>query len=200
MSRVFRPVRGALLALGALAALGALSQAPYASTEASHALLRLAWRVRGTPVHECRRLSPEELERLPVHMRRAEDCEPRVLSYRLEVRIDGRVETEQLVQAAGARGDRPVYVHRELILSPGEHLVEIAFVREPQHEEEIEHEAEETAEEESREHRDDERQGPARLALHARLSLGAGEVALITYDPEQRSLVLRGRGPADARP
>lgn len=192
MRRVTAPVLGILLALAATAALGALSQAPYARTASPAPLLRLAWRVRGTPVHQCRRLTAEELARLPPHMRRTEECERRILPYRLHVLVDGRTVIDHLVEAAGARSDRPLYVLDEVTLPPGEHLVEIAFTREPQAEEAPEHEQAETPEEEAREHAGDTAASPARLTFSGRLALGAGEIALVTYDPDRQALVLRG--------
>jgi hypothetical protein len=181
MNPTLRRLLGVPLAVGALAALAALSQAPYALTGASHAMLRLAWRVRSTPVRECRTRSPQELERLPVHMRRAEECVSRLLPYRLEVRIDDRVVVSELVHAAGARGDRPLYVHRELPLEHGEHVVDIIFEQQPR----------------GQDAPDDQTRTPAHLRLRARLILGAGEVALVTYDPERQSLLLKGHGTPD---
>ncbi|HEX7091319.1 MAG TPA: hypothetical protein VF192_14350 [Longimicrobiales bacterium] len=198
----------------ALAALAALSRAPYREPGADEAVLRLSWRVRGIRVQECRSLTPEELAALPPHMRRPEVCEGRIAPYRLRVRVDGRVLADTLVHAAGAREDRPVYVFREFRVLPGVHRVDLRFVREAvgqgggegggeggDGEREWRDEAAGRDEDLPRERRErhgraDERGGrngesPARLELEARVDLEPGDVALITYDPQRRALVLR---------
>jgi len=164
-----------VLGLAAIAGLGALSQVPWPPRGPQHALIRLAWRTRGHRVEECRRLTAEELARLPVHMRQEEVCEGRVFSYRLRVLLDGRVVAQEDVRPSGGRGDRLLYVFREISVAPGERMVEIAWVRE-----------------------DDGQSGPqeapAVLRFEERLVLEAGQVALVTYDPERRTLVRRGYG------
>lgn len=213
MTAALRIALAGVVAGVALATLTALSRTPYREPGADDAVLRLSWRVRGIRVRECRTLTPEELDALPPHMRRPEVCEGRIAPYRLRVRVDGRVLTDTLVHAAGAREDRPLYVFREFRVVPGVHRVDLLFVREAgQGEGEGEGEGggeegergDEAAgrdEDRGREHRerrdrDDERRGrnggsPARLELEADVSLEPGDVALITYDPQRRALVLR---------
>lgn len=176
MKRAGRIGLAILVGAAATAALGALSQAPYAPREAQQSLLRLAWRLRGSPVTECRRLSPDELARLPAHMRRAEECTRGVAPYRLDVRIDGRPAIDELVHAAGARQDRPLYVHHEVPLAPGEHVVEVTFL---------------PADPESGAVAPDDRRAPVRLALRSLLTLGPGDVALVTYDADSGALVVK---------
>jgi len=186
-----------------LAALAALSAVPYREPGAGDAVLRLSWRVRGIRVQECRTLTPEQLEKLPPHMRRPEVCEGRIAPYRLHVRVDGRVLQDTLVHAAGAREDRPVYVFREFRVAPGVHRVALLFVREGGRGkgrgegkgggEEGERQDEPPTRDEAHggERRERNGESPARLELEADVSLEAGDVALITYDPQQRALVLR---------
>ena len=85
-----RTVRLALagaVVLGSGAALAALSLVPYTAEPGDRAVVRLAWRTRGERVRACRRLTPDELARLPQHMRQEEVCERRILPYRLRVEI-----------------------------------------------------------------------------------------------------------------
>jgi len=103
-----RAVRLALagaVVLGSGAALAALSLTPYTAEPGDRAVVRLAWRARGERVRECRRLTGEELARLPQHMRQEEVCERRILSYRLRVDLDGYLEPfrarESATPAAG---------------------------------------------------------------------------------------------------
>jgi hypothetical protein len=100
-------------------------------------------------------------------------CEGRFIPFRLVVRLDGREILDEVVQPPGARGDRPLSVHREVPVAPGRHRVSVRWGP-----------VEET--------------GAGRtLDLEADLALESRDVSLITYDPNNRSLVARGRGVAD---
>lgn len=180
MTPLARRTTAIALALGSTLAIGALSRAPYTADRAAHGVVRLAWRARGERVEECRRLTPEELERLPAHMRQEESCEGRVLPYRLQLSIDGARVVDELVQAAGARHDRPLYVYRELPLQPGAHAIAVVFAREG---------AIPPGEREAGEGT------PPRLALDTTVALLSRRVLLVTYDDDARRLVLLDGSP-----
>ncbi|MDP3910215.1 MAG: hypothetical protein Q8Q14_07465 [Gemmatimonadales bacterium] len=180
-----RRVLGILLLAVAGVSLAILSEAPYAATPPNRALIRLSWRAYSEQVQACRRLTPEELERLPIHMRQEEVCERTILPYRLLVSIDGTAVTNILVRSGGAREDRPLYVFHELPVAPGPHRLTIRFEREG--EGETRDAAEPIPEREARE-------TPPRLALDEVVVLGDRAVIVVTYDEEQRRLhVLAGR-------
>lgn len=126
MTRV-RMGLGAVVAVAVAAATAGLSRAPVPMSSADEALLRLSWRMTGIAAEACRTLPPEELEKLPVHMRAPEVCTGHVASYRLTVRVDGTEVLDDVVRPAGARGDRPVTVLRDLPLEPGTYRVEVGF-------------------------------------------------------------------------
>jgi hypothetical protein len=187
MRRLERAIGAALLA-GSLAGLGALSRASCA-VSGEEAVLRLAWRARSVRVDVCRLRTPEELARLPVHMREEEVCEGRLLPYRLQATVDSEQVADAVVQPAGARADRPIYVFRELELKPGEHRTRVRFQRQgtvPEQPPEIQPEEHE--------------HGPARvspplLELDTTVRLGPREVLLVTYDEELQRLLARRSTP-----
>ncbi|MBI4421495.1 MAG: hypothetical protein HY560_11780 [Gemmatimonadetes bacterium] len=188
MTRLIRVAGGAAFALASMVAVGALSRVPFTAEPGSHALLKLAWRTRGERVQECRRRTPEELARLPVHMREDEVCEGRVLPYRLEVMIDGAPALNLLVRGGGVREDRPIYVYRQFALSAGSHHVRINFVRQG------EPRAERAEAERGEPHFEPERgasRGPRVLTLDTTVALGPRHVALVTYDPEAGRLIVK---------
>jgi hypothetical protein len=174
MSRPLRLALAAVLAAGSAAALAALSQLPYTPPAAEEATLRLSWRARGERVRECRRLPAEEVAALPAHMRREEECTERILPSHLRVEVGGRVLVDDTVRASGARGDRPLYVFREIPLLPGTHDLRVRFGR-----------AEQGA----------DGGAPPLLELARPLSLASGEVALVTYDADLGELVVRTPAP-----
>jgi hypothetical protein len=121
---------GVLVALLMTAAIGALSQVPYRAVPAGQAWIRLSWRVSAPRIEECRTLTAEELAKLPVHMRRDEVCETTGIPYRLRIVLNGEGVEETLIRGAGTRGDRPIYVYRELRVPSGTHRLEIILTPE----------------------------------------------------------------------
>jgi len=121
---------GVLVALLMTVAIGALSQVPYRTESADQAWIRLSWRVSAPRIEECRTLTAEELAELPIHMRRNEVCEGTGIPYRLRIALNGEGVEETLIRGAGTRGDRPIYVFRELRVEPGAHRLEISLTPE----------------------------------------------------------------------
>lgn len=209
MSRAARIGLGTLLVALGVVALGVLTRVQYAAVP-DRAQLRLAWRALVPRVEECRRPTPEEQEELPIHMRQDEICEGRLVSYRLVVTVDGAVRLRSTVEAAGARGDRPLYVFEELPLESGPHDIRIVFER-------IDAEGAATPEGADGAESDGgsgapgagveppsprtaqaaQRRGstvPDRLVLDRRIRVESHDVALVGYDADARELVLRGAG------
>jgi len=127
MSAVMRKA-GALVvtALATLALVG-LSRVPWAAVPGETGELRLAWQYKSQPVEQCRRQTPEELAKLPAHMRREVVCERRLRSYLLEVAVDGAARVADTVRARGARADRPLGIFARVPLPPGRHEVRVTF-------------------------------------------------------------------------
>lgn len=176
MKPVLRGVIGVLGAAGALAFVRLGSFIPYTAERDVGAIVRLAWRARGERVRECRRRTPDELAKLPPHMRQEEVCEGRVLPYRLTVDLDGAATVNQLIHGAGAREDRPLYVFQDLVVTPGSHRIAVTFTREGV-------ERADTA---------GALATPARLTLDTTVTLGSRRVLLVTYNEEREQLVVRG--------
>ena len=164
-----------------------LSEVPYAAGGGESAELRLSWRLRNEPGRACRRRTPEELARLPVHMREEEVCERRVAPYRLRVTLDGNVVVERLVEAAGARADRPLFVSDQLEVEPGTHRVRVDFVRDG-----------EAVPDSLTMHRSETdapthllpAPAPSRLMLDSVVTFPVSAVFVVTYDDEHRRLRL----------
>lgn len=146
----------------ALVRLSALALPPAAG--AGGGLVRLSWRLRGDGV--CRPPTPAELERLPAHMRDPDACMGRGSDWDLTVRVDGVEVVRDRLAPAGARGDRPVFVLRDVPVSPGRHGLEVTF--DP---------VGPTLEEGHR--------------LERALDVAPGEVVLVTWDAEAERLVVR---------
>ncbi|MGE5099753.1 MAG: hypothetical protein ACM3SX_07185 [Deltaproteobacteria bacterium] len=125
-------VRGAL-AVGVSAAaflvIARASAVPISLHDAASARLRLSWSARPERIEVCRTLSAAELAQREEHMRQRVECDGRFATYALRVESDGRVLHESIVQGAGLRHDRPLFLIREIDVPPGAHRLTITFVR-----------------------------------------------------------------------
>jgi len=90
--------------------------------------IRLAWRIAGEKVRLCRKASREEQAAIPQHMRLPEQCQEHLLSYDLQVVINGQERYAAQYAPAGAKGDRPIFVHEEIKLKPGEYDLAVHFM------------------------------------------------------------------------
>jgi hypothetical protein len=105
-------------------------------------------------------------------MRNPDSCVGQLPSHRLRVQVDGEERFDLLVEASGARGDRPLFVFRELLLPPGRHEVQVSFSP------------------------DGTEAGDGRgLFLDTALDIGPGDVRLVTRNEDTGLLeVVRPRG------
>lgn len=149
--------------------IGWLARAPYEPPGSDSAILRLSWRLRAPVAETCRPRTQTELDALPVHMRTPEVCQSRTAVYDLSVQLDSlKADTSRVLQG-GAKGDRPLFVLKEMALEPGPHHVRIRFASG----------AGVPAAE------------PVVLALDTVLHMHAGAIALVTLGSDGRTLIVR---------
>jgi hypothetical protein len=184
-----RPLLGLLLAVAPLWGVVWLSNARVGVHPPAGAVLRLAWSALPERVETCRETAPDELARLPPHMRQRVVCEGRAASYRLTARAGGVVVADRVVRAGGLRQDRRLYVFQELRMPAAAVEIEVRFDR-------IESETGGPAGAPQSAGAPPAARAresiPPRLAYAGRLHLAPERVALITYDPVRRALVARG--------
>jgi hypothetical protein len=171
---LLRRIVGIAVAAGLTLGVGALSNTSVPVGTSDSAMVRLAWRATPARIRHCRTLTPEELAKIPAHMRRTEECQETTLPYRLTIRYDSATPLELTIHAAGAREDRPMYVFHESRLAPGPRALSIRFQRDPA--------PEGVAPPVS--------QTPALLTLDTVVVLQKRQIALVTYDADRRRLVL----------
>ena len=117
MSRALR-VAGQFAVIAALfAAVAWLSDRPtYRQIPEGSGVMMLTFVHSADRRGECRRLSPEEIARLPPNMRRVQDC-PRVRrAIYVELDVDGRNIYSASLPPAGIAGDGPSRVYRRFVL------------------------------------------------------------------------------------
>ncbi|MDP1858473.1 MAG: hypothetical protein Q8K82_07380, partial [Gemmatimonadaceae bacterium] len=178
------------------------SHVPVSLDTGSDAVLRIAWSARPERVETCRTLSDSELEALPEHMRQRTVCEGASARYHLEVRRDERVIATAELRGGGLRGDRQLYVFRELAIPSGTSDIAVRLVRldstispdstDADAEDRPDDATRRTAR--GRPDADGSRSRrladmvPARLELRERVTLAPREVLLVTYDTDSRRL------------
>ena len=191
---VFRAAAGVAATAGGLLLLARASATPLAFHAPATAQLRLSWSARPERIEVCRQLSASELAQRPEHMRERLECEGRSATYALRVELDSVVAGDLVVQGAGFRHDRPLYLLREFPVSPGPHRVRISFTRREQTDNDAAAFAAPTAEadtglfagraeREAAEHARRARAAiPARLTLDSLLTFGPRSVVVVTLN------------------
>ena len=127
IGRGARGVAGAGVAVVLTLVTAGLSRLPVVLSDPGDALVRLSWRMDGVTVEACRERTEEELARLPVHMRTPRTCIGEVAPYEFRVVVDGRLVTADTLRPAGARGDRPLFVHVGVPVAAGRHGARVTF-------------------------------------------------------------------------
>lgn len=199
----WRWTAAAIVAALSLAAMTRISAAPVGLEGSESAKLRLSWSARPERIETCRVLSQEELEEREEHMRQRVECEGRFATYALEVFVDDQPVHQSVVRGAGLRHDRPIYLLREIAVSPGTHRIRISFRRREKTDNDAAAFEIETssardsgifagrAEREAVEHARRARAAiPAQLTLERSLAFRNGRVVVVTFESERGSLEL----------
>jgi hypothetical protein len=74
---------------------------------------------------ECRRLTPEEIAKLPPNMRRVQDCPRGRRAIYVELDVDGRPVYKASLPPTGIAGDGPSKVYQRFVLPAGKHDVAV---------------------------------------------------------------------------
>jgi hypothetical protein len=201
--KAFRWTASLIVTAIALIAVARLSGSPVATRAAGSSAFRLSWSARPERIEKCRQLSKQELAEREEHMRQRIECEGAFATYSLRVLVGGKLVHESIVRGAGLRHDRPIYLLRDLQVSPGTHAVQVSFVRrESAGSDSVATESRTDDDDDSgtfhgraeREREERARRAraaiPPRLVFDSVLNFAPGKVLVLTLDSERRSLVL----------
>jgi ferredoxin len=114
-----------LIVLVLAVALWFVSVAPYRVAGADSPELIVSFKHPGRASEVVRMLTPEEIEKLPFHMRRDRIVERHRASVRLRLRVDGEVVHEQSYEPSGLWHDGNSIAIARLPLAVGRHQVEV---------------------------------------------------------------------------
>ncbi len=104
--------------------LGVFSVAPsYTYLEPDLAVIKLSFSHAGDRVGPCRRLTQEEIDKLPPNMRRSEDCPRARLPLLVELELDGEIATHRLLPPVGLQRDGASSVYQRFQVAAGKHRI-----------------------------------------------------------------------------
>lgn len=163
-------IAGFLVLLAAVSwGLGAFASYPMRIVRSEDGLLTIAVKHVAAFEHEERKLSEEELEKLPRHMRPPDQRRSRTgkrVESLLQLTLDGRRVLEKRYQPSGVRKNGPTLIHEELPLSPGAHRLEVVLA------------------DASAEAGEEEEERPRRWQLSQALEMRPRQVILIDFSEE----------------
>lgn len=93
----------------------------YTAFPADRALIKLSFSHGGGPISECRRLTAEELAKLPPNMRRPTQCPRERVPLLIELVVDDQVLFNGVRPPTGLSGDGPSRVYERFVVTPGAH-------------------------------------------------------------------------------
>jgi len=117
MSRAVRVAGGFAVIATLIAAVAWLSDRPtYRQIPEGSAVMMLTFVHSADRRGECRRLSPEEIAKLPPNMRRVQDCPRGRRPIYVELDVDGRNVYRASLPPTGIAGDGPSRVYQRFVL------------------------------------------------------------------------------------
>lgn len=122
MSRVLRYIGQAIAyALFAFVVGYFATQPPYAHLDPEQAMIKLSFSHAGEHRQECRRLTQEELNRLPPNMRRPTDCARERVALLVELELDGELLYRAELPPSGLASDGASTAYRKFPVPAGSH-------------------------------------------------------------------------------
>lgn len=97
------------------------TQPAYTHLAPNEAQIKLSFSHAGAHVHECRKLSQEELDRLPPNMRRPMDCPRERVAVLVELELDGKLLYHKALPPAGLSGDGASSAYAKFPVTAGTH-------------------------------------------------------------------------------
>lgn len=106
--------------------IGYFSTAPkYEHLEPDHALIKLSFSHHGEPVAECRKRTPEELEKLPRNMRAPMECQRERSPVTVQVELDGKPVFKGIAPPSGLSKDGVSTMYQRFEVPSGEHNIAV---------------------------------------------------------------------------
>ncbi|MCK9514791.1 MAG: hypothetical protein WCZ18_00030 [Ottowia sp.] len=136
----------------------------YQPLAADQAQIKVSVARLGQPVGECRRLTDEELAKLPPNMRDPVQCPRERSPLTMEVDVDGHRVLDRVAQPGGLSKDGASAIYERLTVPAGEQHIHVRF-------------------------NDDVRPGAKTWEREAVINLAPGQVLVIDFDAEKGGIL-----------
>ena len=87
------------------------------------AQIKLSFAHGAARVRDCRRLTPQEIAKLPPNERRPNTCDRARVTVRVQLDLDGKIIYDADLPPTGLAGDGPARVYRKFAVPPGRHVL-----------------------------------------------------------------------------
>lgn len=105
--------------------IGYFSASPaYRQVPDGMAQIKLSFRHGGARVEDCRKLTPEEIAKLPANERRPNTCSRERLPMLIEIMLDGAPLYSDTLHPTGLSNDGPAETYAKFIVPAGRHVIE----------------------------------------------------------------------------
>lgn len=109
----------------AAALVGFFSSSPaYQQVPEGMAQIKISFRHGGVRVEDCKKLSSEEIAKLPLKERRPNTCTRERVPISVEISIDGKVAYAAVLQPSGLSRDGPSETYDKILVPAGPHHLE----------------------------------------------------------------------------
>lgn len=126
MNSAFRFLCQGLVMLAFAAFIGYFADSPvYRHFPADQSMIKLSFSHGAERRGECRKLSPEEIAKMPPNMRRPTECPRERLPVLIEMSVDGKTLYQASLPPSGLSGDGPSRAYQRFAMSPGSHRLQI---------------------------------------------------------------------------
>lgn len=139
---------------------------PYRHLKPDEALVKLSFVHTGKPAGECRKRTPEELEKLPPNMRAPMECPRGRSTVSVEMDIDGKPAARIDAQPSGLSRDGASSVYQRVVVNAGERLIAVRM-------------------------RDDARTPGFDYTAERRIALKPSQVLVVDFDSQRGGITFR---------
>lgn len=124
MARLFQYAGQALVYAAIAALIGYFATSPaYQQFPEGQAQIKLSFAHGAARKKECRRLTPQEIAKLPPSERRPNTCDRERVAVHVQLDVDGEVIYDARLEPSGLAGDGPARAYEKFVVSPGAHIV-----------------------------------------------------------------------------
>ncbi len=114
---------GQVIVYAAIAAfIGYFASRPiYHQFPEGHAQIKLSFAHGAARAKECRRLTSQEIAKLPPNERRPNTCERARIAMHVQLDLDGKIIYDARLEPTGLAGDGPARAYQKFAVMPGPH-------------------------------------------------------------------------------